>query len=44
VIPKGVISIEEQAFSSCTALADITIPDTLESVGDGVFEHQFPSF
>ncbi len=36
-IPDSVTSIEEGAFSKCTALTSIHIPDSVTSIGDGAF-------
>lgn len=38
VLPVGVTSVEEGAFSECTALVSVTLPDTLKVIGDGAFE------
>ncbi len=37
VISKGVASIESNAFADYTALTEVEIPHTLQSVGDGAF-------
>ncbi len=39
VIPSGVTSIGEWAFSECTSLSKITIPSTVESIGRGTFSY-----
>lgn len=36
-LPKSVISIEEKAFLSCWALADIVIPDGVTTIGNQAF-------
>lgn len=38
VIPDNVEEIEYGAFMSCTSLADVTIPDTVTSIGTKAFE------
>lgn len=35
---NGVKTIEDWAFSGCTALASVTIPDSVTTVGNGAFE------
>ena len=37
VIPYGVTEIEDEAFSGCTGLTSIEIPDTVTSIGEGAF-------
>jgi hypothetical protein len=37
VIPKGVTSIGKSAFASCYFLESITLPNTLETIGDYAF-------
>ena len=37
VIPDGVTSIGDWAFSYCESLSSITIPDSVESIGDSAF-------
>ncbi len=37
VVESGVTSIGTYAFSGCTALADVTLPDTLEKIGHSAF-------
>ena len=39
VIPFGVTSIGNRAFSWCQSLKSIMIPDGVTSIGDGAFEH-----
>ena len=36
-IPDGVISIGDDAFSSCSSLASVTIPNSVTSIGNGAF-------
>lgn len=38
VIPESVKYIYDYAFSACTSLTDVTIPDTVEYMGERVFE------
>lgn len=38
VIPAGITRIGDQAFRSCAILRDITIPDTIKTVGNNVFD------
>jgi hypothetical protein len=38
VIPEGVTSIGNRAFSSCTDLVQLTLPAGLTSIGNGAFE------
>lgn len=37
VIPEGVVSIGDAAFSGCITLTDVSLPSTLEYVGSGAF-------
>ena len=37
IIPKGVISIGDYAFSSCCDLVNITLPEGITSIGDHAF-------
>ena len=37
IIPDGVTSIGDSAFSDCKSLASITIPDSVTSIGDSAF-------
>jgi hypothetical protein len=37
-IPEGVTSIGEYAFFGCTSVAEVTLPNTLTSIGNDVFE------
>ena len=39
VIPAGVASIGERAFSGCGGLTDVTIPDGVSFIGEGAFEN-----
>ena len=39
VIPDGVTSIGDSAFSYCNSLTSITIPDSVTSIGDEAFEY-----
>ena len=39
VIPNGVTSISNRAFSRCASLTSITIPNSVTSIGDYAFEH-----
>ena len=39
VIPDGVTSIGEKAFSGCYSLTSITIPDSVTSIGDEAFKY-----
>ena len=36
-VPAGTQRIEDQAFSQCRALETVTLPEGLQSIGDGVF-------
>jgi BspA type Leucine rich repeat region (6 copies) len=36
-IPISVTSIEQRAFSNCTALTTVTIPSTVTTIGEGAF-------
>ena len=38
VLPEGVESIEWFAFYNCTALADVTLPNSITSIGYAVFD------
>ena len=38
VIPSGVTSIGDYAFSECIRLTDITIPDSITCIGHGAFD------
>ena len=33
-VPEGVTHIEDGAFSGCTSLTSITLPDSVESIGE----------
>ena len=37
IIPQGVTKIEYRAFSGCYNLTDITIPESVTSIGDYAF-------
>lgn len=37
IISEGIKSIEHSAFSSCPLLSDITLPESLENIGDNAF-------
>ena len=37
MIPNGVISIDDEAFSGNGSLTSVTIPDSVTSIGDGAF-------
>ena len=37
VIPEGVISVEDNAFSSCKGLTKVTLPDSLTRLGNNAF-------
>ena len=39
VIPKGVTSIGNSAFSRCNSLTSVTIPNSVTSIGRNAFEH-----
>jgi len=39
VLPDGVVSIEEGAFSYCLDLKEIVLPDSVRSIGDNAFAH-----
>ena len=39
VIPEGVTSIAEGAFSGCSRLEEIVLPSTLKSIGNNAFEN-----
>ena len=36
---KPVIAIEKKAFLSCKSIREITLPDTIEEIGDWAFAH-----
>ena len=38
-VPYGVEKIEDRAFKNCESLENITIPDTVISIGNGTFEN-----
>lgn len=37
-IPYGVINISDSAFSNCTNLKDLTIPNSVVNIGKSSFE------
>ena len=37
IIPEGVITIESSAFFECTSLEELTIANTVESIGTSAF-------
>jgi hypothetical protein len=39
IADKPVTSIEDSAFSRCTSLTSVTIPNNVASIGDSAFEH-----
>lgn len=39
VIPQGVTSIGDHAFSGCSDLTSLTIPASVTSIGDGAFDY-----
>ena len=39
VIPSGVVSIGDNAFSRCDGLTSITIPDSVTNIGDYAFQY-----
>lgn len=39
VIPEGVVSIEDRAFSGCEALKKVTLPESLREIGKSAFSH-----
>lgn len=41
IVPKSVTRIENYAFNGCSKLTEITLSDTLQSLGDNVLFHVF---
>lgn len=37
IIPEGIVSIEESAFSECEKLTDVKLPGTLKRIGESAF-------
>lgn len=38
IVPKGVIALEDGAFSGCTSLVEVELPDSLEFAGSSLFD------
>ena len=37
-VPEGILSIEDRAFSCCSSLQSVSLPNSLRSIGVGAFE------
>lgn len=37
VIPEGILAIEDRAFSGCYMLTDVSLPDSLDEIGEDAF-------
>ncbi|MCH5157426.1 MAG: leucine-rich repeat protein [Clostridiales bacterium] len=39
VVSEGIAAIDDNAFSACSNLVDLSLPESLRSIGNGAFHH-----